>query len=181
MQIEMLMENLASTSTFLSNYLVAMEYFKNPIQLQDAINCLNRLGVKGTCHGRPLSEFCSIHPQMKLDLFCKQCSVEVCRECVITGHVNHEHTASSEKIHEETRRLGVATAKMVELLEEMKQAISGVKEMRQRVSDRKDNSINQTKEVFAALHKAVDEKEEQTIADIKNAAHEREKTLEVLY
>ena len=67
----------------------------------------------------------------------------------------------------------------VELLEEMKQAISGVKEMKQRVRKRKDNNINMTREVFATLRKAIDEREEQTIGDIKEAAYEREKALEV--
>ena len=36
-----------------------------------------------------------------------------------------------------------------------------------------------TKEVFTTLRKTIDEKEEQTIADIKEAAHMREKALEV--
>ena len=68
---------------------------------------------------------------------------------------------------------------MVELLEEMKRAISGVKEMKQRVKNRKDNNINVTREVFATLHKAIDEREEQTIADIKEEVYKREKALEV--
>ena len=39
---------------------------------------------------------------------------------------------------------------MLELLEEMKQAISGVKEMKQRsrARKRKDNNINMTKKVY---------------------------------
>ena len=64
-------------------------------------------------------------------------------------------------------------------LEEMKQTISGVKEMKQQVRNRKDNNINVTREVFATLRKAIDEREEQTIDDIKEAAYEREKALEV--
>ena len=35
------------------------------------------------------------------------------------------------------------------------------------------------REVFATLRKAIDEREEQTIGDIKEAAYEREKALEV--
>ena len=116
---------------------------------------------------------------MKLDLFCKQCGVDVCRECTTTRHRRHEYTASSDKIHEETRRLGEATDSMVELLEEMKRAISGVKEMKQRVRNRKDNNINVTREVFATLRKAIDEREEQTITDIEEGAYKREKALEV--
>ena len=107
-------------------------------------------------------------------------TVDVCRECTTTRHRRHEYTASSDKIHEETRRLGEATDSMVELLEEMKRAISGVKEMKQRVRNRKDNNINVTREVFATLRKAIDEREEQTIADIEEEAYKREKALEVI-
>jgi len=81
---------------------------------------------------------------------------------------------------EETRRLGEATDSVVELLEEMKRAISGVKEMKQRVKTRKDNNINVTREMFTTLCKAIDEREEQTIIDIKEGAYRRERALEVI-
>ena len=42
--------------------------------------------------------------------------------------------------------------------------------MKQRVRNRKDNNINVTREVFATLCKAIDEREEQTIDDIKETA-----------
>ena len=38
----------------------------------------------------------------------------------------------------------------------------------------------QTREVFATIRKAIDEREEQTIADIKDGAESTEKALEVL-
>ena len=118
---------------------------------------------------------------MKLDLFCKRCEVDVCKECITTKHRKHKYTTSSDKIHEETRRLGEATDSIEEMLEEMKRAISGVKEMKQRVKNRKDDNINVTRELFATLHKAIDEREEQAIADIKEEAYKRERALEVLH
>ena len=163
-----------------SSNLVSMEYFRGQ-QLEDAINCSQKFTalLKNDITGTPLSEFCSVHPQLKLDMHCKQCGVDVCRECTTTGHRRHEYTTSSDKIHEETRKLGEASDSVVGLLEEMKRAISGVKEMKQRVRNRKDNNINVTREVFATLRKAIDEREEQTIDDIKEAAYKREKALEV--
>ena len=158
-----------------------MENFRGQHELEDAINCSKKLTalVEKDIVDTPLSEHCSFHPQMELYLYCKQCGVYVCRECTTTRHRRHEHTASSDKIHEETRRLGETTESVVELLEEMKRAISGVKEMKQRVRKRKDNNINMTREVFATLRKAIDEREEQTIGDIKEATYKREKALEV--
>ena len=157
-----------------------MEHFRRE-QLEDAVNCsfaTFRL-MKEDSVATPLWEYCFDHPQMKLDLFCKQCGVDVCRKCTTTGHRRHEYTASSDKIHEEIRKLGEATDSMVEVLEEMKRAISGVKEMKQRVRNRKDNNINVTREAFATLRKVIDKREEQTIADIEEGAYKKEKALEV--
>ena len=165
-----------------SNNFVSMEHFRGH-KLEDAVNCSQKFAflrpLKEDTAATSFSEYCFVHPQMKLDLFCKQCGVDVCRECTTTRHRTREYTASSDKIHEETRRLGEATNSMVELLEEMKRAISGVKEMKQRVRNRRDNNINVTREVFATLGKAIDEREEQIIADIEEEAYKREKALEV--
>ena len=165
-----------------SNNFVSMEHFRGQ-QLEDAVNCSQKFAslrpLKEDTAATSFSEYCSVHPQMKLDLFCKQCGVDMCRECTTTRHRRHEYTASSDKIHEETRRLGGAINNMVGVLEDMKQAISGVKEMKQKVRNRKDNNINVTREVFATLRKAIDEKEEQTTADIEEEAYKREKALEV--
>ena len=165
-----------------SNNFVSMEHFRGH-KLEDAVNCSQKFAslrpLKEDTAATPFSEYCSVHPQLKLSLYCKQCEVEICRECTTTSHRRHEYTASSDKIHEETRRLGEATDSMAELLEETKRAISGVKVMKQRVRNRKDNNINVTREVFATLRKAIDETEEQTIADIEEGAHKSEKALEV--
>ena len=170
---------LTPCKKFSSNF-VSMEYFRGQ-QLEDAVNCTQKFTALLEKHNvsTPLSEYCSVHPQMKLDLFCKQCGVDVCSECTTTRHKRHVYTPSRDKMEEETRGLGEATEGVVGLLEEMKRAISGVKEMKQRVRNRKDNNINVTREVFATLRKAIDEREEQTIADIKEEADKREKALEV--
>ena len=170
---------LLRCENFFSNF-VSMEYFRGQ-QLEDAINCSQKFTalLKNDITGTPLSEYCSVHPQLKVSLHCKQCRVDICRGCTITGHRRHEYITSSDKVHEEAWRLRGAADSVIELLEEMKRAISGVKEMKQRVRNRKDNNINVTREVFATLRKAIDEREEQTINDIKEAAYEREKALEV--
>ena len=159
-----------------------MEHFRGQ-QLQDAVNCSQKFATfnlpKAGSVATPFSEYCFDHPQMKLELFCKQCGVDVCRECTTTRHRRHNYIASSDKIHEETRRLGEATDSMVELLEEMKRAISEVKEIKQRARRRKDNNINVARDMFATLRKAIDEREGQAIADIKEGAYKRERALEV--
>ena len=176
------LSRLLVPSVNFSNNFVSMEHFRGH-KLEDAVDCSQKFAslrpLKEDTAATPCSEYCSVHPQLMLSLFCKQCEVEICRECTITRHRRHEYTASSDKIHEEARRLGEATDSVVEVLGEMKQAISGVKEMKQRVRNRKDNNINVTREVFATLRNAIDEREEQTIADIEEGAYKRERALEV--
>lgn len=92
-----------------------------------------------------------------------------------------EHSGSTGEIHEEVERIEKTTNGVVGLLEEMKRAMSGVKEMKQRVRSRKDSSIDMTRKMFATLRHIVDEKERQTIADIRKGADDTEKALEVSY
>jgi len=157
-----------------------MEYLRGQ-QLEDAVNFSQKFTVllKKNNSTIPFLEYCSVHPQIKIDLFCKECGVDMCRECTTTRHRRHEYIPSRDKIDEETRRVVEASEGVVELLEEIKRAISGVKKMKQKVRNRKDNNINVTREVFATLRQAIDTREEETIADIKEEADKREKALEV--
>ena len=91
-------------------------------------------------------------------------------------HVSARFSVTDEEI----RRLGETTDSVVELLEEMTRAISGVKEMKERVRNRKDNNLNVTREMFTILRKAIDEREEQIITDINEKAYRRERALEVI-
>ena len=161
---------------------VLMEHFDNPDQLQDAINCSEEcaalLQYPSTT---PLSEYCPDHPLRKLDVFCRQCGTELCRDCVSHGHSTHQCSPIANVTDEETRRLGEAVDHVMGLLEEMKRAVSVVKEMRQRVRSRKEHNMERTREVFNALRKVIDEREEQVIADITKEADKRENTLKVLF
>jgi len=96
-----------------------------------------------------------------------------------TTHRGHKYATSSDPTGDEIWRLEVAEDGVVDLLEEIKQAVSGVQEMKQRVRSKRDGDINVTREVFTTLRKAIDEREEQTLADIKEEADKKEKSLEV--
>lgn len=152
-------------------------------QLKDAIECSHKVDalIKNDPCITSHSEYCSIHVQRSRDLFCKQCKVEICGDCVSATHKGHEYTTSVDACDDEIWRLEEAGDGVVDLLEEVKRAISGVQEMKRRIRNKKDNDVNMTKEVFSYLRKAIDEREEQTIADIKEEASKKEKNLEVVY
>lgn len=153
----------------------------NPEQLKDAIECSRKLDelIQNDSCATFLSEYCSIHAQRKRDLFCKLCKMEMCADCATTVHTGHECITSVDAIDDETWRLEEAGDGVVDLLEEVKRAVSGVQEMKRRVRDRKQNDITATREAFSSLRKAVNEREEQTVADIKEEADKKEKSLEV--
>ena len=173
----------------LSSCLVLMEHFTDLKQLQDTINCSKKFtellkanarakDEVGDHEAQPFSESCLVHRRKQRDLFCQQCAEEICRDC-IADHFNHCCTESFTVIHEEIRRVGDAAADVTELLGEMKQEISRVKEMKQSVKNNYDKNITVTKEVFATLRKAIDEQEEQILMDIKMESSKREKCLQV--
>ena len=155
----------------------------NPEQLKDAIECSRKLDelIQDDCCTTFLSEYCSIHVQRKRDLFCKLCKIEMCGECATTTHAGHEYVTSVDAIDDETWRLEEAGDGVVDLLEEVKRAVSGVQEMKRRVRDKKHNDVTATREAFNSLRKAMNEREEQTVADIREEADKKEKSLEVYY
>jgi len=135
-----------------SPFQVLMEHFEDPAQLQDAINCSEDC-AKLLKHFAtpPLSDHCPV--------------TQLCS----TGIAN-----------EESRRLEEASGHVMGLLEETKQAVYVVKEMRQRVQNRKKRNMEKTKEVFSTLRRVIDQQEEQVIADIKEGTDKRDKALKVL-
>ena len=175
---------ISSISIKPSSCLVLMEYFKDSKQLQDAITCSKRCTefsteLKKEHATRLNSESCPVHPRKQRDLFCQQCTEEVCKDCICTDHMNHQCTESSTVIYEEIRKVVNVEYDIAELLEEMKQEISRMKEVKQTMRSRKDKGITVAKEVFATLRKAIDEREEEIITDLRTEGNKREKVLEV--
>ena len=170
------------SSVVMSHFQVLMEHFDNPDQLQDAIDCSEECATLWKYPATtPLSQYCTDHPRRKLDVFCRQCGTELCRDCVSHGHSTHQRTSIATVTGEETRKLGNAADHIIGILEETKRAVSVVREMRQRVRNREEHNLERAREVFNALRKVIDEREEHVKAVIKKEADKRENTLKVLY
>ena len=152
-----LLPSVSSVRASVAKCQVLMEHFDNPDQLQDAINCSEECAA--------LLQYPSTTPVSK---YCPD-------------HSTHQRISITSVTDEETRRLGEAMGHMTGLLEETKRAVSVVKEMRQRVRSRKEHNMERTREVFNALRKVIDEREEQVITDITKGADNRENTLKVLF
>ena len=158
---------------------VQMECFTSSEKLRDAITCSQACASRAQRSREGYTEYCLVHPKKKRDLFCEHCTEEICKECVSIDHINHQCAESSTVICEERRRVSETLNNVMELLEEMKQKISGVKEMKQRVRNRENDNVTATREVFATLRKVINDREEVVITSIKEAAVKRQKALEV--
>ena len=166
--------------------LVQMERFTSPEKLKDAIICSQKCtslefynGHVSTSFSESRSECCLVHPLKKQTLLCEHCTVEICRDCAFADHKSHGWVESSTVIREERRKLNETLNSVTDELEDMKQKISGVKEMKRRVRNRENENISVTREVFATLRKIIDDREEKMISSIKQAAVKRQKALEV--
>jgi len=135
-----------------SPFQVLMEQFDDPAQLQDAINC---------------SEDCA-----KL--------LEYFATPPLSDHCPVTQLGNTSIATEESRRLEEATGHVMGLLEDTKRAAYVVKEMRQRVQNRKKQNMEKTREVFNTLRRVIDQQEEQVIAGIKEGTDKRDKALKVL-
>ena len=148
-----------------SHFQVLVEHFDDPIQLQEAINCSEECATL-------LENFTPTrlaHPS----------GTELRSDCISNGDSTHQRSDIVTATDEETLKLGEAANHVTIILEETKQAVSVVKEMRQRVKSRKEHSIERARDVFNCLRKVIDEREEVVITDIKRGAEKRENALKV--
>jgi len=150
-----------------SHFQVLLEHFDDPIQLQEAINCSEECEalLKNFTPTR-FANHCPEHPQRQLTVLGRQFETDS----------THQHT---DIVTEEKLKLGKATNHVMIMLEETKEAVSVVKEMRQRVKSRKEHSIERARDVFNSLRKVIDEREKLIIADINRGAEKRENALKV--
>ena len=122
---------------------------------------------------------CKDSEQLKETIACSQDCTAL--KQLLWSEDHSDSSASSEPflIQEEIHRIGQLASNVSELSKELKREISTLKEIRQKVRNRKNENIDVTKEIFASLRKALDEREEQIITDIKAEAERRENNLEV--
>jgi len=148
-----------------SHFQVIMEHFDDPLQLQEAINC---------------SEECATLLENSTPTRLAHLSgTELRSDCISNGHSTHQPTDIVAVTDEEMLKLGEAAHHVMIMLEETKQAVSVVKEMRQRVKSRKEYNVERARDVFNSLRKFINEREELVIKDIEKGAEKKENALKV--
>ena len=95
------------------------------------------------------SPLCQKHPQELLKLYCHDCEVLVCRDCVLVTHRPHKYDFVDEIAEKEKTQLkDVTLCEIEETLGSTVQAITSVQEMQQQVDSKKSESISKLDKVF---------------------------------
>ena len=148
-----------------SHFQVLVEHFDDPLQLQEAIHC---------------SEECAtLLENSTSNRLAHLSGIELRSDCISNDHSTHQGTDIVAVTDEEMLKLGEAANHVMIILEETKQAVSVVREMKQRVKSRKELNIERARDVFNSLQKVIDEREELIITDINRGAEKKENALKV--
>ena len=134
------------------------------------------------------SPLCPRHPEELLKLYCRDCEVLVCRDCILVTHKHHNYSFVDEAIEDEKQQLNEVTLKELDkILTSTKNAISGVEEMQAKALSHNDQHVTEINETFQAItdmvnkHKnALLEKINQTTKDTLSSLQKQQDDLTVL-
>jgi len=154
---------------------VAMEHFVDPSQLQGAVVCsddcaaiVQRNTVKtAVSYESSASQGWSSKQDLTV--------VNVNRE---QGHVYTTNPEPPWPI-EEGESLGEVSSNIAKLLEETKQALYRTKEIKNSVLSNRDATMERTKKLFNAFRRKINEREQQILEEIKQAADKKERAIKV--
>jgi len=111
---------------------------------------------------------CEIHPQELLKLFCKNCEVLVCRDCVLVKHRNHDYTFVDDLVRDERKKLENVTLKELEtILTSTNDAITEVKQMRSKVLSSNGTSVARLMDTFQEIVDMVSEHKKALLEEIQ--------------
>ena len=119
------------------------------------------------------SPLCEKHPQELLRLFCKDCEVLVCRDCVLVKHRNHNYCFVDEIIEEERENLETVTLQeLEEIFTSTTEAITEVEKMQARVLSCNETSITKLNDTFQQISVMVNERKEALLEEISQVTQD---------
>jgi len=111
---------------------------------------------------------CDKHPQELLKLFCKNCEVLVCRDCVLVKHRSHDYSFVDDLVRDERKKLENVTLKELEtILTSTNDAIAEVKQMRSKVLSNNGTSVSRLMDTFQEIVDMVNEHKKALLEEIQ--------------
>ena len=113
------------------------------------------------------SPLCQKHPEEPLKLYCQDCEVLVCRDCVLVQHRSHNYSFVDDVIEEEKQKLKDVTLQELEkILTSTKEAITGVEQMQAKVLSCNDQHVTQLNKTFQEITDMVMKHKENLLGEI---------------
>jgi len=119
------------------------------------------------------SPLCEKHPQELLRLFCEDCGVLVCRDCVLVKHRSHNYCFVDEIIEKEKETLeSVTLQELEEILTSTTEAIAKVEKMQAKVLSKNETSIAKLNDAFQQIMAMVNERKEALLESISQVTQD---------
>ena len=98
------------------------------------------------------SPLCQKHPEEMLKLYCQDCEVLVCRDCVLVTHKSHNYSFVDDVIEDERQQLkDVTLQELDKILTSTNEAINGVEQIQAKVLSHNDQHITQLNTTFQKI------------------------------
>ena len=124
-------------------------------------------------------EMCPTHLTKPLELYCKCEGVLICRDCVIKKHKDHDYDVFSDVVDGEKKILKEALPGIQQLVYEVENAVTRVKERRKDVESTKIENLHKLDDIFQSLHAALDERQHELRQKLTDDSKEKDKGLQV--
>ena len=125
------------------------------------------------------SPLCQKHPGEPLKLYCQNCEVLVCRDCVLVQHKRHNFSFVDDLIIEQKQQLKDTTLQQLyKILTSTKEAITGVEQMQAKVDSWKDQHVAQLNKTFQKITEKLNNRKEFLLDKINQITEETSSPLE---
>ena len=95
------------------------------------------------------SPLCQKHPEELLKLYCQDCEILVCRDCVLVTHKTHNYSFVDDVIEKEKQQLKDVTLRELDkILTSTSEAINDVEQTQAKILSDNDQHINQLNKTF---------------------------------
>ena len=119
------------------------------------------------------SPFCQKHPEEMLKLYCQDCEVLVCRDCVLVTHKSHNYSFVDDVIEDEKQQLkDVTLQELDKIMMSTTEAINGVEKMQANVLSHNDQHIAQLNTTFQKITDMVNKRKKKVLDKISQITND---------
>jgi len=129
------------------------------------------------------AEFCKIHTNQPLDLYCKTCSKLICQYCTLKdhprGHRDHDYDFVDEMVDEEREKIKEVIATLKHLIERVRNGVKTLENCEKQVDMESEANIEKIRATYGEIYKLLKQQEEETVEKVNTIKNSFNKTLTI--